>query len=57
MRRPDRRAAIHATPSGALWKVVGLLAAVLLVIAAIAMSVRAGRLTYRRKRSRTPLGE
>ncbi|HEY3610574.1 MAG TPA: hypothetical protein VGL06_23935 [Pseudonocardiaceae bacterium] len=54
---PDRCAAIHATRSGALWTVVGLLAAVLLVITAIAMSVRAGRLTYRRKPLRTPLGE
>ncbi|HEX4705213.1 MAG TPA: hypothetical protein VH352_24000 [Pseudonocardiaceae bacterium] len=56
MRRPDA-GGDPRDPSGALWTVVGLLVAVLLVITAIAMSVRAGRLTYRWKPSRTPLGE
>lgn len=33
MTRPDRRSAVHATPTGALWTVAGLLAAVLLAAA------------------------
>jgi hypothetical protein len=35
MTRPDRRPAVHATETGALWAVAGLLAATLLLVAAI----------------------